>query len=143
MRARIGLHQKERGPGWRLYECPPGKGSSLWRDLSSLARAGEPLLFDCLTLWVAGLMENDAAPPAFSEDCDRLLSALWSLPCPVLVVGNEVGMGLAPSTASGRAFRDMAGLAGQKAAALATDAIVMVSGIPLALKGRLPFAPEA
>lgn len=142
MRDRIRLHQEARGPGWRLHECPQGGGAELWRDLAGLVREEEPLLFDCLTLWAAGLMLSDEEPPAFAENCDRLLAALWSLPCPVLVVGNEVGMGLVPPTASGRAFRDMAGLAGQKAAALSTDVIFMVSGIPLAVKGRLPCQAE-
>lgn len=141
MRERIRLHQSARGPGWRVHEIPPGGGGDIWKRLPALTIPGEPLLFDCLTLWAAGLMQGERAPDNFGDSCDRLLDALWRLPCPVIVVGNEIGMGVVPASASGRAFRDMAGLAGQKIAHKAQSVIMLVSGIPLALKGSLPSLP--
>ena len=137
MRQRARRHQEARGPRWRLHELPPGADPEAWRGLSLIARPDEALLFDCLTLWVAGRMLGESAPEDFSALCDDLLRALWRLPNPVVMVSNEVGMGVVPETPAGRAFRDIAGEAGQKAAAMATDVILMVSGIPLALKGNV------
>ena len=135
MLLRVRRHQAARGSRWRLHELASGEGMELWRRLPSLVRPGEALLFDCLTLWTAGCMVGEKAPENFSETCDRLLGSLWTLPCPVVLVNNEVGMGVVPGTAAGRAFRDMAGEIGQRAAALATSVILMVSGLPLVLKG--------
>ena len=135
MRLRVRRHQAARGPNWRLHELAAGEGMELWRRLPSLVRPEEALLFDCLTLWTAGCMVGEEAPDDFSETCDNLLRALWALPCPVVLVNNEVGMGVVPGTAAGRAFRDMAGEIGQRAAALATSVILVVSGLPLVLKG--------
>lgn len=137
MRQRARRHQEARGPRWRLHELPPGAAPEAWQGLSLLVRPDEALLFDCLTLWAAGRMIEESAPEDFSALCDDLLRSLWDLPNPVIMVSNEVGMGVVPDTAAGRAFRDMAGEAGQKAAATATDVIVMVSGLPLALKGSI------
>lgn len=132
---RIRLHRAARGPGWRVYEPRPGEAPQLAARLASVARPGEAVLFDCLSVWAAGCMQGDAMPPDFAALCDDLLRSLWRLPGPVIVVGSEVGFGLAPDNKAGRAFRDMAGLAGQAAAALASHALLVVSGLPLLLKG--------
>ncbi|MDL2316272.1 bifunctional adenosylcobinamide kinase/adenosylcobinamide-phosphate guanylyltransferase [Desulfovibrio sp. OttesenSCG-928-A18] len=138
MSERIRLHRELRGKNWRVYECPPANGTQLAETLPGIVRQGESVLFDCLSLWVAGLMAHDAAPPDFSQQLEKLLAALQALPCPVLVVSTEVGMGLVPDRASGRAFRDMVGLAAQRIARTADTAVLMVSGLPLVLKGNLP-----
>lgn len=140
MRERIRLHREARGPGWRTCETAPGNGAALADDLPGMCRPGESLLFDCLTLWAAGCMRGSASPPGFAAMCDRLLQCLWGLPCPVILVSAEVGMGVVPASEAGRNFRDMAGLAGQKAAATAQAALLMVSGIPLPVKGALPVS---
>ena len=142
MRERIRQHRRERGQGWRTYEAATGN-ALLAEELHAACRPGEAVLFDCLTLWAAGHMLDDRPPPSFAGTCDTLLMGLWALPCPVVMVSNEVGMGVVPQSAAGRAFRDMAGLAGQKAAALAPLVIMMVCGIPLAVKGELPSVSEA
>jgi adenosylcobinamide kinase/adenosylcobinamide-phosphate guanylyltransferase len=139
MRQRALRHQKERGPRWRLHELAPGAAPDLWRQLPILMQPGETLLFDCLTLWVAGCMREDSAPENFSDIRDMLLKTLWDLPCPVIIVNNEVGMGVVPASAAGRTFRDLAGETGQKAAGMATNAILMVSGLPVMLKGDPPL----
>jgi adenosylcobinamide kinase/adenosylcobinamide-phosphate guanylyltransferase len=138
LRERIRLHREARGQNWRTYEAPVGDNDALLAALPDICRPGETLLFDCLTLWAAGHMRNEQAPSDFSARCDELLRGLWELACPVIIVSNEVGMGVVPMSAAGRNFRDMAGLAGQKTAAAATFAVLMVSGLPLVLKGTLP-----
>jgi adenosylcobinamide kinase/adenosylcobinamide-phosphate guanylyltransferase len=142
MRERISLHRAARGKGWRTYEASPGDNDALAKILPGLCRPGETLLLDCLTLWAAGHMQDEHAPPNFAALCDNLLESLWQTPCPVIIVGNEVGMGVVPASAAGRNFRDMAGLAGQKTAAAATTVVLMVSGLPLLLKGTLPSMTE-
>lgn len=137
MQERILAHKEQRGQGWRVYEAGDTP-LTLASDLAAKARPGEVILFDCLTLWAAGCMQEDAAPADFSEQCDRLLAALSRLPGPVVIVTNEVGMGVVPQSLAGRNFRDMAGLAGQKAAAAASAVVLVVCGIPLAVKGPLP-----
>jgi len=137
MRERIRQHRQERGKGWRTFEAATGN-ALLAEELYAACRPGEAVLFDCLTLWAAGHMHGDRPPPFFADTCDTLLRGLWTMPSPVIMVSNEVGMGVVPQSAAGRAFRDMAGLAGQKAAALAPLVIMMVCGIPLAVKGELP-----
>jgi adenosylcobinamide kinase/adenosylcobinamide-phosphate guanylyltransferase len=139
MRERIRLHRQARGAGWRVYEMPMADALTLWKLLPSLAQEGEALLLDCLTLWASACMQGDKAPANFQRDCQRLLTALWAAPCPVAVVSNEVGLGVAPPSPAGRAFRDMAGMAAQRAAALADQAVLMVSGIAVPLKGALPL----
>lgn len=138
MRERIRLHREARGPGWRVHELAARDGHRLWRQLGDICRPGEPLLLDCLTLWAAGQMRGDEAPDDFPEACDRLLRHLLALPCPVLLVNNEVGMGVVPETRAGRTFRDMAGLLGARAAKAVSTVVVTIAGIPLVLKGSLP-----
>lgn len=139
MRTRIRLHQETRGERWKTLELPPGDDGQQLKNLPETVIPGESLLFDCLTLWAAGCMRDDRSPEDFPERCADLLDTLWALLCPVIIVTNEVGMGVVPSSAAGRAFRDMAGFSGQRAAELADPVILMISGIPLAIKGRLPL----
>lgn len=138
MRERIRLHQQQRGPQWRVHEIESSRENKIQELLPGLARSGEAVLFDCLTLWAADQMRNGLPTAGFARECDSLLHALRRLPCPVILVSNEVGLGIVPPAKAGRSFRDMAGLLGQKAAALADTAVLMVCGLPLALKGELP-----
>ena len=140
MRERIALHRKARGDSWRTVDVPPGG----FPEVAAM-RLGEVTLFDCLTLWVAGWMETvlpEKGEEAFDRDLSRLFSRLRALPGPVVVVSNEVGMGLVPVSASARLFRDLAGLANQQAAAQADAVGFIISGLPLVVKGELPFVPH-
>ncbi len=137
MRRRVELHRQARGPFWRLLETPPQKSRPLHELLPAEARPGEPLLLDCLTLWVAGRMA-DCNEEQLASACRALAQTLFALPCPVVVVSGEVGLGLVPASPEGRLFRDMAGRANQIMADAATSVVFMVSGLPLMVKGRLP-----
>lgn len=138
MQTRVERHKELRGPGWRTYEMNTAQPLELWRCLPDISRPGEPLLLDCLTLWAAACMSGDEPAPDFDTHCRRLLHTLHGLPCPVILVSGEVGMGVVPPSKAGRTFRDMAGTASQLAAGLAFPAVLMISGIPLAIKGFLP-----
>ncbi|MDF2234211.1 bifunctional adenosylcobinamide kinase/adenosylcobinamide-phosphate guanylyltransferase [Albimonas sp. CAU 1670] len=136
MADRIARHQAERGAGWATLETP----LDLPAAVASAAAAPGPaaadvLLVDCLTLWLSNLMHHDRDPEA---ETAALLSALAGAPRPVILVSNELGLGLVPETPLGRAFRDAQGRLNQAVAAAVDDVVFVAAGLPLVLKGRLP-----
>jgi adenosylcobinamide kinase / adenosylcobinamide-phosphate guanylyltransferase len=127
MAARIAAHRARRGPRWTTLEAPLLSAAQL-RDA---ARAGRPVLVDCLTLWLSNqlLAEHDVV-----AESDALCAALATLAGPVVLVANEVGLGIVPETALGRRFRDLAGTLNQRIAAAAERVIFVAAGLPLVLK---------
>ncbi|MDR2160904.1 MAG: bifunctional adenosylcobinamide kinase/adenosylcobinamide-phosphate guanylyltransferase [Desulfovibrio sp.] len=139
LRLRAAEHRRARGPCWRVQEPEPGREMELWRLLPALARDVKAVLLDSLTLWASAALEVCPDSKTFKEGCVRLLDALRTLPCPVILVSDEVGLGLAPAEPAGRCFRDALGLVNQEAARRATQAVFLLHGLPLLLKGdRLP-----
>jgi adenosylcobinamide kinase/adenosylcobinamide-phosphate guanylyltransferase len=129
MRERVAKHRQDRGPRWDALEEP--------LDLSpALARAAGygGALLDCLTLWTSNLLEAAPSQTALDEAVGRLLEALGAFPGRLCVVTNEVGSGIVPANALARRFRDAAGTLNQGVAALATEAFLVVSGLPVRLK---------
>ena len=125
MAARIARHRAERGPGWETAEIP--------LDLpAAIAAARVPVLADCLTLWLSNLMHAGRDPEA---ETAALLAALAEAPVPVTLVSNEVGLGIVPETALGRAFRDAQGRLNQAVAAAVPQVTFAAAGLPLTLKG--------
>jgi adenosylcobinamide kinase/adenosylcobinamide-phosphate guanylyltransferase len=127
MRARIDGHRLRRGAQWQTIEAPLDPAGALAR----LASDTQAVLIDCLTLWLSNVLlaERDIA-----DESRRLLGALGEARCPVVAVSNEVGLGIVPDTALGRAFRDAQGVLNQRVAAAAERVILMTAGIPLTLK---------
>lgn len=124
MRDRIARHRADRGAGWRTIECPI--------DLAAaIDAATDPVLVDCLTLWLSNLMLGD-------HDIDRhsaaLLAVIGAARHPVTLVSNEVGMGIVPDHPLGRRFRDAAGRLNQAVAATVDRCWFVVAGmvVPLA-----------
>jgi len=128
MAVRIRAHRARRGPSWRTIEAP--------RDLVAALAAAKPMpvLIDCLTLWLSNLVLLDAD---FEAEAGRLEQALTETAAPVVLVANEVGSGIVPEHPLGRRFRDLQGLLNQRMAARADRVVLMVAGLPLALKGAL------
>lgn len=128
MRARILSHQDRRGAGWETIEAP----LDVSQALQDHAPAGHPMLVDCLTLWVTNLMLD-------AHDIDRafgeLVATLPTLKGPVVLVSNEVGLGIVPDNAMARAFRDHAGRLHQHIAGLADEVYFVTAGLPLKMKG--------
>jgi adenosylcobinamide kinase/adenosylcobinamide-phosphate guanylyltransferase len=127
MTDRITRHQMDRGPRWRTVECAIDLPDAILRE----AGDDRVLLVDCLTLWTSNLLLNGLD---FSEASKCLLDALSAARSPVIVVSNEVGMGIVPENALGRQFRDMAGRLNQDVAAMADCAELVVSGLVVPLK---------
>jgi adenosylcobinamide kinase/adenosylcobinamide-phosphate guanylyltransferase len=90
------------------------------------------LLIDCLTLWLSNLMLDGRS---VDGEAAALVAALRLAAGPVVLVANEVGMGLVPETALGRNFRDAAGRVNQEIAAQADRVVFVAAGLPLVLKG--------
>lgn len=130
MRDKIAAHQAVRGPDWRTIETPTDPAAAL-----ADARVGEVVLIDCLTLWLSNLM---LAGLDLGDAEARLVRALDACPAPVVAVSNEVGAGVVPEHALGRAFRAAQGGLNQRMAARADLAVLVVAGLPMVLKGALP-----
>ncbi len=127
MRARIAHHRDRRGAGWRTVEEPLALAEAVGRE----AAGGRAVLVDCLTLWLSNLMH--AGRDAEAETA-RLLAALADAGGPVVLVSNEVGMGLVPDTPLGRRFRDAQGRLNQAVAAAVPRVVFVAAGLPLDLK---------
>jgi len=97
-----------------------------------VARPDRPVLVDCLTLWLSNLMLAEAR---LDEQFANLRATLRDAAGPVVLVANEVGLGLVPETSLGRRFRDAAGRLNQELAALADRVVFIAAGLPLVLKG--------
>jgi adenosylcobinamide kinase/adenosylcobinamide-phosphate guanylyltransferase len=127
MRARIDRHRDRRGPSWRTIEAP----LDLVGALAEADRTGNPVLVDCLTLWLSNLME---AGRDIAGETDGLISCLSGMRCPAVLVSNEVGQGIVPANELARRFRDQAGSLNQAVAALADRVYFVTAGIPAQLK---------
>ncbi|MCJ7993030.1 bifunctional adenosylcobinamide kinase/adenosylcobinamide-phosphate guanylyltransferase [Rhizobium cremeum] len=128
MRERIAKHRADRGDGWTTHEEPV--------DIVGLLRRidgpDRVVLVDCLTFWVTNLMmaEEDVAARSL-----ELAAAAAGLSCRLILVSNEVGLGIVPENRMAREFRDHAGRLHQLVAQSATDVYFVAAGLPLKMKG--------
>ncbi|MBS0542275.1 MAG: bifunctional adenosylcobinamide kinase/adenosylcobinamide-phosphate guanylyltransferase [Proteobacteria bacterium] len=141
MAARIRRHQADRPAAWKTVEAPLALAATLRRE----AAPERCVIVDCLTLWLANLLAGAEALspgasadelPLFSRERDALLATLPALPGHVILVANEVGLGLVPETPLGRLFRDEAGRLNQAVAALCPSVIFVAAGLPLVMKEK-------
>ena len=132
MAARIAAHRARRDSGgrgafWRTVEAP----LAVAQAIAAEANPARPLLIDCLTLWLSNVMMAEAP---IEEEFATLRRALRDAAGPVVLVANEVGLGLVPETPLGRRFRDEAGRLNQEIAAFADRVVFVAAGLPLVLK---------
>lgn len=135
MNDRISQHRQRRGDEWQTVEEPLCLAQAL-ADNDGNFRA---ILVDCLTLWLTNLLLQHEQPGADTEELimsevHNLSRTLRCMATPVIIVSNEVGMGIVPEHKLGRIFRDIAGRANQILAAASDEAWLVTSGIPLRLK---------
>jgi len=131
MAERVATHRSDRGPGWTTVEEPLDLTGALKRH----AADGTGVLVDCLTLWLTNRMMADADVEA---ETAALVATLAGLPGRVVLVSNEVGLGIVPDNALARRFRDHAGRLHQAVAAVAPRVVLTVAGLPIFAKGNAP-----
>lgn len=141
MALRIAHHRQQRPTGWTTVEQPLALGDALLEWCTP----GRLVLVDCLTLWLSNLLFAEAqefpevgsiTPPAcFALQRAAFLQALEGVAGDVVLVSNEVGMGVVPFGAVTRWFADEAGRLNQAVAARCERVVLVAAGLPLALKG--------
>ena len=145
MAARIARHQADRAarvPGLRTVEEP----LALPQAIQAHSRPDTLLVVDCLTLWLTNWRmpmhpvaapdseSNQAAGHASIEAVALLLEAISAAPGPLVLVGNEIGLGVIPMGAEVRAFVDALGRLNQQVAEVCARVTLMAAGLPLTLK---------
>lgn len=135
---RITAHRQARPADWQTLEAPRDVGVAL----ASLDTNAEVLLLDCLTLLVSNiLLALEGEPQAVVEsevqaEIEAILDIWADRQAPLIVVSNEVGLGVVPPSPMGRLYRDVLGRANQRLAARADRVIFMVAGLPMTVKDR-------
>lgn len=126
MRERIAKHRARRGSEWLERETPLELVAALLETDGGGAR-----LVDCLTLWLSNLMH---AGRDWEKEAQLLVEALSRQKSPVVLVTNEVGLGIVPDNALARRFRDAAGILNQMVAQAADEVEFVVAGLPMRVK---------
>lgn len=133
MARRVQAHRKARGARWKCIEEP--------LDIATVLTAGAPkadgILVDCLTLWLSNVLLKEG-PAAIEKRQQALLKAVRNVRRNLILVSNEVGMGIVPDNKLGREFRDQAGWLNQALAQEVNTVVFVAAGLPMVLKGRLP-----
>ena len=133
MARRIKLHQKTRADDWLTVEEPV----HIARVLTENQNRTDAFVVDCLTLWITNLMLRDLSDAAIEEKVHELGRTVQHLEKTVLLVANEVGLGLVPESPMGRRFRDLAGWTNQHMAKICDSVFFVAAGLPMCLKEKL------
>ncbi len=131
MSRRIAKHRENRDPSFHTVEEP----SDLAGALRSIPPDTEIAIVDCLTVWLGNLMHRHGTGETAYPEVAGFLEVLETPPCDLVIVTNEVGMGIIPGNEMARRFRDISGELNQSVARLADQVILMVSGIAVIVKG--------
>ena len=131
MEERVKRHKETRGPQWGLLEEP----LEIAKALIDNCKGFEAVLLDCLTVWLSNVL-LDKGEELVDEYVRTLLEAFKIAEQSIIMVSNEVGMGIIPDNPLGRKFRDLAGHLNQEIAKTADKVILTVAGLPVYLKGK-------
>jgi adenosylcobinamide kinase/adenosylcobinamide-phosphate guanylyltransferase len=129
MRARIAAHRAERGGSFTTFESPTALAETI-----DAIRGFDAVVVDCLTLWLSNLLMEVPKADAHHAAVARLAASIQAATAPVIVVTNEVGMGIVPENPLARAFRDLAGRAHQRLARDADELYFAAMGTLLRLR---------
>lgn len=130
MAERILRHRSSRGGSWKTHEVP----SDLVEWMKKHGQEYQSIVIDCLTLWLSNLLGRGLVDSRVSELVSLLLQASRATTARVVVVTNELGLGLVPMDASARRFRDLAGQVNQQVAAEADAVYFVMSGLSARMK---------
>jgi adenosylcobinamide kinase/adenosylcobinamide-phosphate guanylyltransferase len=128
MRLRANAHIARRGEAWNCIEEP----NDLEGVLREADQSGNHILVDCLTLWLTNLMMAEVDIPA---RISSLIAQISAMNTPLVLVTNEVGLGIVPDNKMAREFRDHAGILHQKIAEISEEVYFIAAGLPLQMKG--------
>jgi adenosylcobinamide kinase/adenosylcobinamide-phosphate guanylyltransferase len=131
MLERIERHRMRRGSAWSTFEEPYYLAGAI-RRYDDLYRV---MLVDCITLWLTNLLLKYDDVQKVMADVNDFASLFSSIKTPLILVTNEVGMGIVPENRLARTFQDIAGEANQLLACAADEVHATISGLPLKLKG--------
>lgn len=133
-KARVRHHKDRRPASWTLVEEP----YHLAQTLARLAKPNQCLIVDCLSIWLAQWICADCNPPKNSnwqQEREAFLMLLPTLAGTIILVSNEVGMGIVPLGEINRQFQDEQGRLNQAVAEIANSVVLIAAGLPLKLKG--------
>lgn len=130
MRKRIRLHKASRPKPWKTYE----EALELPGLVKRIGAKFDLIVIDCLTLLASNLFLSKAGPKEIETKVRGLCQTIKKIKARVIIISNEVGMGIVPDNALAREFRDIAGRLNQIVAAGADEVFVMFSGLPLKIK---------
>lgn len=129
MAARIEAHREARPAGWTTIEAPIDVPRVLRESTTKV------VILDCLTLWASNLLLGDGGSPSMvAERVDELLAIAEDKVGDLLVVTNEVGMGIVPDNELARAYRDVLGRTNARVAEAADQVVLMVAGLPVPVR---------
>lgn len=131
MTERINLHRERRPASWALIEEPV----HLANAIQNHQRIGCCIIVDCLTLWLSNILLLDEGRH-FKQQLTDLLSVVSGFAGDLILVGNEVGMGIVPMGELSRRFQDESGRLHQQLATLCDRVVLTVAGLPLVMKGE-------
>lgn len=130
MTARIAAHRAERDAAWETHEQPLRLAETITRMSPSLDNSNV-VVIDCLTLWLSNQMHTGVN---LEIETENLVTAIKKSPADIIIISNELGLGLVPDTKLGRDFRDEQGRLNQRFAAAADIVEFVAAGIPLRMK---------
>ena len=130
MHQRVNAHKQARDRNWQTLEVP----LDIVSVLLTPPKDTRVILIDCLTLWISNLLiENEDLDPICSQ-ANQLGTAIRNCTCPVILVANEVGLGIVPDNRLARLFRDASGTVNQLIAATCERVVMTVAGIAVTIK---------
>jgi adenosylcobinamide kinase / adenosylcobinamide-phosphate guanylyltransferase len=132
MRERVSTHQAQRSGRFTTVEEPVDVPAAI----VTAAKGNDVILMDCVTLWITNLLEANMDVAAAVEELYGVLNDVDA--ARVILVSNEVGLGVVPDNPLGRSFRDIAGAAHQRLAEICDDVYFIAAGLPLVMKGGPP-----
>jgi adenosylcobinamide kinase/adenosylcobinamide-phosphate guanylyltransferase len=127
MKERIDKHKKERSGDWTTFEEP----INIRGLIKDVHKKYNVIIIDCLTLWLSNLMLTGSN---IERESELFISSLTDVHCPLLIVSNEVGLGIVPDNAMARKFRDLSGYVNQRVAETADAVYLVTAGIPVKIK---------
>jgi adenosyl cobinamide kinase/adenosyl cobinamide phosphate guanylyltransferase len=129
MKKRISAHKRERPAGWLTVEESLDVNAVLKKRSSN-----EIVILDCLTLWLSNLLVAGQGISAVNARIKKIIQAIRDCRASIIIVSNEVGWGIVPENKLARDFRDIAGIANQKIAAVSDETYLCVVGVPVKVK---------